>query len=378
MPSDTILKAASATAVLLAATTVALGLTTQPATFGEPTSVRGAAAPAPSYVPPPQVRAVYATSNTALSPTRLATLVTLIEATELNAIVINVNDGAQPVDFDVLAPIVRGLNRRGIHTIARIVCFQNEALVQARPALALKTHSGATWRDGGGHRWVDPSHQDVWAELLTLSQAAARAGFRELNYDYIRFPSDGAVRTARYPSWPGQDERPRAEVIESFAAYLRSRLKPRQPGLILSADIFGHSILVADDTSIGQRFVPLATAFDVIAPMVYPSHYRPGNFGLKNPAAHPYEVVRGTLVAAKEKLAAAGAGSVVLRPWLQDFDLGADYTAAMVRAQVTAVADAGFSSGWMLWNPRNTYSRAALHEPEGAAAGEAPPSSNGT
>jgi hypothetical protein len=375
MLAHALAKSAAATATLLAAATLAFGLAdtlSQADTYANAGGSVTAGAATPPYVPPPEVRAVYATSNTALSPTRLAALATLIDATELNAIVININDGAAPVDGAALAPVVRSLNRRGIHTIARIVCFQNEALVNARPELALKTRGGEVWRDGGGHRWVDPSDEDVWTELLTLSEAAAAAGFRELNYDYIRFPSDGAVASAVYPHWPGQDKHPRAQVIEEFAVYLRERLKARKPELTLSADLFAHSILVDDDTNIGQRFTALAASFDVVAPMVYPSHYRRGSFGFTEPARHPQEVVRRTLLAAKAKLAAAGLESATVRPWLQDFDLGADYTAAMVRAQVTAVGEAGFSNGWMLWNPRNVYTRDALREASEADVGREP------
>ncbi len=127
----------------------------------------------------------------------------------------------------------------------------------------------------------------------------------------------------------------------------------------MSADLFGYSILVDDGTHIGQRFIDLVDDFDVVAPMVYPSHYRTGNFGFKNPAENPYEVVYGTLEVAQKKLAAAHK-TAIIRPWLQDFNLGAVYTGAMVKAQMKASVDAGFDNGWMLWNARNVYATDAL------------------
>lgn len=319
--------------------------------------------PPPPYVPPSEVKAVYATSNTALLPKRMEVLKRLIQDTELNAIVINVNDSNKDVvSRPEMSELVKTLNSDDIHTIARIVVFQNEALVSTRPELALKTKNGNIWRDGGGHRWVDPSSEKVWQEILSVSEKAVTAGFRELNYDYIRFPSDGTVGSAVYPSW--DKKQPREEIINSFAEYLHKNLKSKHPDLILSVDIFAHSILVDDDTHIGQKFIDIVDYFDVIAPMVYPSHYRAGNFGFKNPAANPYGVVFGTMKKAKEKLEAAGKSKIILRPWLQDFNMGAVYTAAMVKQEIKAVKEAGFSSGWMLWNPHNVYTKGALVEEE--------------
>ena len=197
---------------------------------------------------------------------------------------------------------------------------------------------------------------------MNISEQAVATGFRELNYDYIRFPSDGAVSSAVYPHW--DKTKPKDEVINSFAKYLRQNLKSRHLDLILSVDIFAHSILVEDDTHIGQKFLDIVDYFDATAPMVYPSHYRAGNFGFKNPAANPYGVVFGTMDKAKKKLEAAGKPKIILRPWLQDFNMGAIYTAAMVKEEMRAVKEAGFASGWMLWNPHNVYTKKALAQEE--------------
>src|SRR3989338_5587244 len=309
------------------------------------------------YEPPSVIKAVYATSNTALSPERFGKLVNLIKTTELNAMVINVNDAKTNLLDDPRWPeVVATLNGLGLHTIARIIVFQNEPLVAAHPEWAVKTAGGAIWRDGGGHRWLDPSNRDAWQHVLTLSEQAAMLGFRELNYDYIRFPSDGAA--ARYPLYTPDVSK--AKVINDFASFLHDRLKQKYPTVMLSVDIFAHSILVNDDTNIGQRFIDIVDYFDVVAPMTYTSHYRSCNFGFANPAAHPYEVVYNTLALAKQKLQEADKSHVIIRPWLQDFNLGAVYTAAMVKQQIKATSDAGFMNGWMLWNPSNRYTRGTL------------------
>jgi hypothetical protein len=322
----------------------------------EPT-VQIAVQPVP-YVAPPEVKGIYLTSYTAVSK-RMEQIRELVRTTELNAVVINVNDIEPLAVYDsALGEVIKKLNQEGVHTIARIVVFQNEPLVKNHPELAIKTKGGAVWRDGGGHRWIDPASPVAQQEIIKVSEAALQLGFRELNYDYIRFPSDGAVSATVYPDWDRQVSK--SEVINSFGKLLRDKLKPAHPEVILSADIFGHAILVDDDANIGQNFVSLVDYFDVICPMVYPSHYRAGNFGFANPAANPYGVVHGTLVKAQEKLAAAGKAGVILRPWLQDFNLGAKYTPEMVRQQIAAVDDAGYKNGWLLWNARNVYSSAAL------------------
>ena len=314
--------------------------------------------PPPPYVPPAVIKGVYSTATTALSK-RFDNLRKLIQDTELNAVVINVNDiGLDILAKPAMAELVRLLNTEGVHTIARIVVFQNEPLVAARPELALKTPAGNIWRDGGGHRWLDPASDGVRQEILKVSESAAAIGFRELNYDYIRFPSDGAVASAVYPAW--RQEQSKSETINSFAKFMRDELKRKYPDIILTVDIFAHTILVENDAGIGQKFTEIVDYFDATCPMVYPSHYRAGNFGYANPAANPYGVVFGTMKKAKEKLIAAGKPDAVLRPWLQDFNMGALYTAAMVKQEIKAVEDAGYSSGWLLWNPSNIYTRGAL------------------
>jgi len=138
-------------------------------------------------------------------------------------------------------------------------------------------------------------------------------------------------------------------------------LKEYDPEIVLSADLFAFNMISEGDLGIGQRFRDSLDVFDAVAPMVYPSHYTPGNFGIKNPAASPYEMVYLSLLKGKEQIDRyASTTFTVIRPWLQDFDMGADYDAAMVRKEIKAAYDAGFDKGWMLWNPNNVYTEGAL------------------
>ena len=157
--------------------------------------------------------------------------------------------------------------------------------------------------------------------------------------------------------YPWSHDRIKADVLEEFFAYLSEQLRPE--GIITSADLFGMTMTNVDDLNIGQILERTAPHFDFIAPMVYPSHWPKGWNGFSSPATMPYEVVKISLEKGAERLRAMGEDPLKLRPWIQDFNLGATYTAAMVRKQIEATYDAGLTS-WMLWDPKNIYTKAAL------------------
>ena len=143
-------------------------------------------------------------------------------------------------------------------------------------------------------------------------------------------------------------------VLRGFFSYLTGEL--RKENITTSADLFGMTTTNTDDLNIGQVLEDALSSFDFVAPMVYPSHYPLTFIGIQNPATKPYEVVKYSMDAAMKR---ASTTPWKLRPWLQDFSLGAVYTPDMVRAQIQATYDSGFGS-WMLWDAANTYTREAL------------------
>lgn len=317
----------------------------------------GETAPAPD-----EVKAIYATAYTALSPLRLTVLIDLIKTTELNAIVINVKDGERTFLDRRMAAAVQQLRAAGIYPIARLVVFQDNELARRNPAVALRRADGSLWsspsaslRAGNGYYWVDPVSRVVWDENVRIAEAALAMGFAEINLDYIRFPGDGKLEQIVYPE-SNFASTSKTTVIREFLDYFTETIKEAYPEAVISADVFGYSFLTDTDLGIGQRIVDLAEAVDVIAPMIYPSHFSPNTFGYPNPAAEPYEVVRRSLEAGLGRLLAEGL-DVTVRPWLQDFNLGAIYDAAAVREEIRAVGDAGLTAGWMIWSPQNTYDR---------------------
>ena len=230
--------------------------------------------------------------------------------------------------------------------------FQDPYLAEHRPDIALASVNGGLWRDRKGLAWVDPTEQLVWKYNLDLAEAAVGLGFDEINFDYIRFPSDGDVSKIIYADLDKVGGK--NSVMGRFYRYVDFRM--RFLPALTSADVFGMVLWRTDGLNIGQRLQDAAPHFDYIAPMVYPSHYPTGFEGYDNPAEHPYEIVYKSLVRAGKGLKD---GRAELRPWIQDFDLGADYTPQMIRQEIQASYDAGANS-WCVWNASNRYTATAF------------------
>jgi len=318
---------------------------------------------------PEPLKAIYMTSWVAGDKKWRSELVKLIDETEINAVVIDIKDYTGRISFAVSNPLllkygatenripdiesfISELHAKNIYVIGRISVFQDPFMVKARPDLAVKRESdGQVWKDHKGISWLDANSKEVWDYIIALALDSYNLGFDELNFDYIRFPSDGNMKDISYPF---SNKEKKSEVIRKFFEYLSANVKPS--GAVISADLFGMTTTNKDDLNIGQILENALPHFDYIAPMVYPSHYPKGFIGISNPASKPYEVVKYSMDRAVER---ASSTPLKLRPWLQDFNLGATYSADMVRAQIDAVYDARLTS-WMLWAPSNRYTRAAL------------------
>lgn len=327
----------------------------------------------PVHLPTPDsVRGIYMTSWVASTRDWRASLVKLVEETELNSIVIDVKDYTGKIAFEVSDPelqkigsaekriddvkdFVKSLHEKNIYAIARIAVFQDPYLAKVRPDLAVKTKTGTVWKDKKGMTWVDPCSKEVWDYTVRIAKETERMGFDELNFDYIRFASDGDMGNIVYHHCVQGVSK--ADALESFFKYLSENLKELE--VPISADLFGMVTTNTDDLNIGQVLEKAEPYFSYICPMVYPSHYPPTYNGFKNPALYPYEVIKLAMDTASQRLIIATSTPDKLRPWLQDFDLGATYTAEMVRKEKQAVYDAGLRS-WLLWDPSNQYTREAL------------------
>jgi hypothetical protein len=244
---------------------------------------------------------------------------------------------------------------RNIYTIARVMAFKDDLIAKGAPEMAIKRRSnGAPWMDSGGSYWADPYHPTVWAYALFIAKECAALGFDEVQFDYIRMPSDGSIADIYYPSKAAGDTRTRWQVIEALLAQIPAAL----PNVYVSLDTFGWTAWKEgdNDLGIGQRLNEMAKYVDYISPMVYPSTFEATALDYARPAAYPYEVVYRSSVNAAKRLANL---PCKIRPWIQDFDdytFGYSYDAPQVAAQIKGAEDAKVP-GWLIWNPAGVYTQ---------------------
>ena len=370
----------------------------------------------PIYVPPQKlanppeiVKAIYVTGYSAGTKKYLAYLTDLFKNTEINTVVVDIKgsdgyvtyaSGASDVkkydltdhaipDIDAL---VNFLHSQNIYVIGRIANFEDPVYSKAKPRLAIYNKNKTTdlsnpvlWQDNNGLSWLDPASKDVWNYNISLAKDAFYHGFDEVNFDYVRFPSDGKSADMGFPVYDGKKSK--SEVIKDFFQYVRTNL----PNAKISVDLFGQTTTNIDDMGIGQIIENAFENFDYISPMAYPSHYINGFDGFDNPAEHPYEIVKYAMDTALTRenafeaekqdlsmnnndilgladLSQAPISTPVMiplakfRPWLQDFNMGAEYTADMVDQEIKATQDAlgNNYSGFMLWNAGNIYTQSAV------------------
>src|SRR6184192_2774704 len=339
--------------------------------------------------PTAKIKGLYVNAWAFGSP-KLWQLVRLADETEINAFVVDVKDDTGCLLYPSTVPTAEqiGANRcvrakdararldtlakHGIYAIARIVVAKDPLLAERKASWSVKDRdTGGLWRDRINIAWVDAYNDSVWIYSAQLAQEAARMGFQEVQFDYVRFPDEPRERmaTAIFPAHrSGQTQR---EAVREQVALLKDRLKAS--GVPVTFDIFGLTASATSDLGIGQVWEDFVSVADVVLPMVYPSHYYRGAFGYAWPNGQPYRVVRSALTDALKRSDPLP-GSAEIRPFLQAFTLGRRlprYTPFEIREQIRAVEDLGITS-WVLWNPRSVYQRGSLRPKQGAesAAGQ--------
>jgi hypothetical protein len=331
-----------------------------------PTTQAAPAQPKPQPRPyPAEIRGVHVTMALASVPGKIDEYLSLTKH-GLNTLELDVKDENGEVGFrkpkvalarevdaakDYYDPVevAQNAHAAGVYLIGRIVCFEDPTLTQGAPGYAIRTASGGVWTTVAGLGWANPYDKRVWDYNVQLGIAAAKAGFDEIQFDYVRFPTDGDLSAAVFPR---KTKESKTAVITSFAKYAGERLKPL--GVRVSADVFGLS--ATRNMGIGQRPKQLGQYLDTIYPMVYPSHFGPGEYNLPDPNAQPGRTVGLALRDFDRQLTGL---DTRLIPWLQDFSLGRTYRLADVQDQIEAARDAG-AEGYLLWNAAGLYTRGAL------------------
>ncbi len=304
----------------------------------------------------------------------------LLEDSELNAIVMDVKGDRGMIPYSSTVQLAADIGasprpmiqdwdawmhwfkERNIYTIARIVVFKDEKLSSAHPEWAVtNADTGEVWRDREGLGWVDPMREEVWDYNIALAVEAAQKGFDEIQFDYVRFPTDGAISKAAF-----MEEKTREKRQESITGFLAKAEQALEPYPVkLAADVFGYTTWRTDDMGIGQQIELMAPYLDVLSPMLYPSTFEDGLPGLpqyKEAIAFPYEVVNKSTAIATQRVHLVNP-NLEVRPWVQDFpDYHFDrrtYSADDIRAEMEGARQAG-GRGWLLWDPRVRYTPSAL------------------
>lgn len=334
---------------------------------------------------PVKVKGIYVSGPIA-GHARMEELITLVEETELNAMVIDVKNDDGRITYKMqsdtvleidagmgyiqdIDALVKKCKEKNIYLIARIVAFRDPYLAEKKPGLAVKTLTGETFRDKNGLAWVNPYKKEVWDYLMEVAKGAIETGFDEIQFDYIRFSTD--LKAGETYFGPEAEKISKIDIITQFTEYAYETLSPL--GAYVAADVFGTVIdNETDQAIVGQDYVQMAQHLDYICPMVYPSHYTNGAYGIAIPDAEPYQTIYAAMNSSAEVLGSLTKEKAKVRVWLQSFTAGwvpghISYGQEQIREQIKGAFDAGYEE-WILWNAAVKYQRDSLLTDEEADA----------
>lgn len=345
------------------------------------------------------VKGIYVTSNSTQGK-KMDELVKFIKDSNLNTMVIDVKDdtgnitmklntGNKQVDKNTLdivdgKKLLKKLHDNNIYPIARIVTFKDTKLANEHPEWTFRNSDGSVWTNGKGDSFVNPFMKEVWKYDIDVAKAAAKAGFQDIQFDYVRFPEgfENQADSLTYNKGEYKNSKmssgdQRVDTITKFLEYANKELKPM--GVNVSADVFGYSALVENAPGIGQSFPKISKNVDAISSMIYPSHWSNGDFGLQAPDTEPYKTVNRYIQKENSLLDTLGKDKPISRPWIQDFTasyLGAgnyiEYDAKAISEEVQALKDNGVNE-FLLWNAGNDYTEGVNYNPKKGNAKEQDP-----
>ena len=313
------------------------------------------------------IRGLYVNRFAAQSTKKMKKLIAIADSTEINAFVIDVKDefglnynssdpmlqknaGTQTKVANMKA-LLDTLNAHGILPIARIVVFKDSVTARMNPNDVIRKADGTPWRDHKGLTWVNPYANAIWEYNFRIAEEAVKMGFGEVQFDYIRFPEP--YKSLPEQVFPESNGRNKTQVLAEFLTAAKKRMD--KLGVRTTADIFGLVATVGGALEVGQKWEPMVQSVDVVLPMVYPSHYPHGAFGIPYPNSQPYDLIHTAISRGRVRTEALGLKGQRVRPWLQAFSLGPPkYGAAEIEAQKKAVYDSGYES-WVLWHPGSSY-----------------------
>jgi len=351
---------------------------------------------------PENLQAIYINQH---QISRIDKYIQLAKNTKINAFIIDIKEVDGKISFEIPKflntenfdfistkdmrnpqKLIQKLHKNKIYTIARIVVFKDNYFTKKHPELAIKNRKGQIWKDYKGHSYLDPTKKKVWERIIKLAKISDIYGFDEINFDYIRYPSDGKIEDINLEK---NDKWSRVKNMDIFFDYLTKTLKKYNSNLKLSADIFGYTVLVnGNDLKIGQIFEDIILYFDRVSPMIYPSHYGKNLMGIKNPDSSPYLVIKINSLAMEKKIKELNkkienslknqkklilfknfspqkenlekVSSKNITPWIQAFNCywcsknWTPYQRKEIQAQITALRESKIND-YFVWNPASRY-----------------------
>ncbi|OEH54347.1 GTP-binding protein [Oceanobacillus sp. E9] len=327
---------------------------------------------------PDAVRGIYVTGNSA-GGEKFNSLIDFVNSTDLNTMVIDVKEDHGNLTFipeegspyeDMATNVISNpeqmmerLEEEEIYPIARVVVFKDNVLANKRPDLSF-TQNGEVWENGKGESFVNPFEQEVWEYNIEVAKMAAEMGFKEIQFDYVRFPEgfenkdeELSYSLGDYKDLDMNNIKKRVEAVSDFVAYAKEELSDYD--VDVSVDIFGYATTIEEAPGIGQNFSRISENVDIISSMIYPSHWS-SYFGIEKPDTEPYNLINEYSKVENQVLGALE-NPPLSRPWLQDFEAPWLYSGSTfqygkdeVEAQIQALYDNGINE-FLLWNSGNTY-----------------------
>ncbi len=316
-------------------------------------------------ISPIHVQALYLSFwGASLDSKTLKKIIKMIDDKQINAIVVDVKNEhgwtSYKTDYEVANKIdvwkhrtikniddfMALMKAKNVYMIARVVVFKDDLRAKNYPQFAIFDSTSQLYGAKDQMAWINPYKLESYDYVLSIAADAAKHGFDEINFDYVRFPADKSIQYGQ-----PNNQQTRVNAISDFIRAAQVKLRPY--GSFVSIDTYGMVCWVSDDTYIGHTISSLAKYADYLAPMLYPSGFAEGSAGYKNPAAYPYEIIYKSVENIYDRI-----DPIRVRPWLQAFkDYAFDrrfYKKEQIQAQIKACKDAN-TSGWMFWNPSSKY-----------------------
>lgn len=321
------------------------------------------------------VKGVYLNIHTIGSVKKMERLIDLVNTTEINAFVIDVKDDNGVLSFEMEAPkkfgvpvsknypiknigeFMKKMKENNVYTIARIVSFKDPTYAKANPdKVIISRDTGKPYSNSDGIIWVSAHDRNLWEYNLAVAEEAGKAGFNEIQFDYVRFPASNGGKLDAKLNYRNTTNESKPETIQKFLKYARERLNALE--VYTSADVYGQVGTFNDDMGLGQHWEAVTQVVDYISPMMYPSHYGNGSYGIAVPDAQPYKTIYYSLKDSINRNENVGAPAAI-RPWIQAFTAKwvkgyINYNEKEIREQIKAMNDLGVTE-YLLWSPSNNY-----------------------